>query len=323
MRSGGRLPNSICVGDRLRDYLAYWLEVTRRRVRPSTYEAYDLQVRRLDPYLGTVQLGRVSPARVQSTYDRLLSVGLSCRSVEQVHAVLHRALDQAFHWGLIARNPTKLVAPPRPLRREMTALTCQELRALLDTTRDDHWHPLWAVLGTAGLRIGEALGLKWEDVDLSGRRIAIRRALQRQRDRGLVFVEPKTAKSRRTIHLTQLAAKVLKEHRDRQDAAASSTFGWEEHGLVFPSRFGKPLEPSAVTGALARALNAAGFPRIRVHDLRHTTASILLEAGTHPKIVQDLLGHSTVVLTLDTYSHLTASLSWQAAQTLDAMLAAK
>jgi len=306
----------------VRDYFTYWLGVTRRRVRPTTYENYDLNLRRLDPDLGGVQLGRLGPARVQAAYDRLLRSGLSPRSVAQAHAVLHRALNQAFHWGLIATNPTELVAAPRASRREMTALTSVELQRLLIATRDDRWYPLWAVLGTAGLRIGEALGLKWADIDLDGRRLAVRRALQRQREVGLVFVEPKTSKSRRSIRLTRFASQVLAEHRLRQRELAEATRGWEDHRLVFPNRRGGPMESGSINEALARALSKAGLPHIRVHDLRHTTASILLEAGTHPKVVQDLLGHSTVVLTLDTYSHLTASLSLEAAQTIDALLAA-
>lgn len=302
------------------EYLAYWLEVTSRRVRQSTYEAYELTVRRVRPHLGRDQLSRLGPAKIQATYDRLAEAGLSPRSVEQVHVVLHRALDQAFHWGLIARNPARVVTPPRPVKREMTALSREQFERLLATSRGDRWYPLWVVLGTAGLRIGEALGLRWDDIKLDARRLAVRRALQRQRGAGLVFIPPKTLASRRSIVLAQVACRALAEHRDHQRQRAAASVRWEEQGLVFPNRQGGPLESSAVTSALGRALRIAGLPHIRVHDLRHTTASMLLEAGVHPKVVQDLLRHSTVLMTLDTYTHVTDSLSSQAADTIDALL---
>ncbi|MDQ6946859.1 MAG: site-specific integrase [Actinomycetota bacterium] len=190
---------------RVGDYLEYWLEVTRRRVRPTTYEAYELNVRRLQPDLGSLQLARLDAAVIQATYDRLLHAGLSPRSVEQMHAVLHRALRQGLHWGLIATNPTELVAPPRPRKREMTALTTAQLHRLLMTTRNERWYPLWVILSTAGLRIGEALALGWESVSLETRRLAVVRSLQRQRGVGLVFAEPKTARSRRSIYLSVVA----------------------------------------------------------------------------------------------------------------------
>lgn len=279
------------------EYLIYWLEVTRRRVRVSTYEAYALAARRLDPCIGAERLSRLDAARVQATYDRLSATGLSARSVEQVHAVLHRALGQAMHWGLIPRNSTEVVVPPRPIKREMTALTQDQFGRLLASGRDDRWYPLWALLGTAGLRIGEALGLRWDDVDLAGRRLAIRRALQRQQAAELVFIPPKTRSSRRSVRLSRLACRALIEHRERQQNQATGSASWQENGLVFPNRRGGPMESSSVTSALDRALRLAGLPRIRVHDLRHTAASILLEAGAHPKVVQDLLRHSTVLLT--------------------------
>jgi integrase len=301
------------------EYLAYWLEVTRRRVRVSTYEAYALAAKRLDPSIGGERLSRLDPPKVQATYDHLCAMGLPARSVKQVHAVLHRALDQAMHWGLISRNSTEVVVPPRPIKREMTALTQEQFGRLLAATRDDRWHPLWVLLGTAGLRIGEALGLRWDDVDLEGRRLAIRRALQRQRVAGLVFIPPKTRASRRSVRLSCLACRALAEHRERQRDHIAGNASWPETSLVFPNRQGGPMESSSVTSALDRALRLAGLPRIRVHDLRHTAASVLLEAGAHPKVVQDLLRHSTVLLTLDTYSHVTDTLSSPAADMIDAM----
>jgi integrase len=290
------------------EYFDYWLEVTRRRVRPTTFESYELSVRRLGPLIGPLPVAGLTPAIVQSAYDSLLGNGLSPRSVEQTHMVLHRALYQALHWGLVATNPAALVAPPQPNKREMTALTVQQVQRLLDTTRGERWYPLWVLLCTTGLRIGEALGLCWDCVDLDTKRLFVIRSLQRQRGNGLVFGEPKTSRSRRLVHLSSIACQVLREHRARQVDLSE---------LVFPNRNGAPQDSGTITTALHRALCRAGLPRIRVHDLRHTVASVLLAQGASPKVVQDLLGHSTVLTTLNTYSHLTDSMSHLAADTMD------
>jgi integrase len=168
-----------------------------------------------------------------------------------------------------------------------------------------------------GLRKGEALGLGWQDVALDARKLTVRRALQRQPGIGIVFVPPKSEKSRRTVYLSNFACRALGAQRRYQEACRTRAKESVNSGLVFTSLNGGPLESGEINRALTQALRQAGLPHIRVHDLRHTTASILLEAGTHPKIVQDLLGHSTIRLTLDTYSHLTPALHRQAAQTMD------
>lgn len=304
----------------LRVYLQSWLTVCRTRLRPITLVTYGRDVRRLTNVLGDIPIRNLTPGLIQSAYAALLEQGFSKRTVEKTHAVLHRAMDQAMHWGLTARNPTALVNPPRPARREMTALSGDQLQQLLQHTAGSQWHPVWVLLGTSGLRLGEALGLHWQDIDLARRRLAVRYALQRQRGRGLVLVPPKTPRSRRTIYLSELAQSALNEQRQWQCDRRSTAKRWSESGLVFTNRTGGGLEQGVVERALIQALATAGLPRVRVHDLRHTTASVLLAAGTHPKVVQDLLGHSTITLTLDTYSHLTQPLHEQAARTMDAVL---
>jgi integrase len=228
------------------DYLNYWLEVTRRRVRPTTFEAYELCVRRLLPPIGSLRLVYLEPSIIQTTYDALLSNGLSARSVEQTHAVLHRALYQALHWGLVTANPTELVAPPRPKKREMTALTPSQLQCLLDTTRNERWYPLWVLLSTTGLRIGEALALGWQSVNLDAKRLTVVRSLQRQRGKGLVFAEPKTLRSRRLVYLSAVACQALGEHRCRQQCDSRS-HAWRDSGLVFPNRQGGPQDSGSVS----------------------------------------------------------------------------
>ena len=301
-------------------FLEGWLEVVRGRVRASTYENYELNARRANTELGDVPLQSLSPALIQATYQHLLRRGLKPYSVLQVHRLLHRSMSHAFHLGLVTRNPTLLVFPPRPSRRSTTALNAEQLLLLLGRTRDDRLNALWVLLSSAGLRIGEALGLRWRDVDLEGGRLSVSQALQRRRGIGLVFVEPKTTRSRRAVELTRRAVEALEQHRRRQSALRLLTPGWQESGLVFTSLRGGAMQPHQANTELTRALAAAGLPHIRVHDLRHTTATVMLAAGIHPKVVQELLGHKTIATTLDTYSHVLPVLHGQAVRLLDEWL---
>ena len=297
------------------DFLARWLEDSvRNSVRPKTYDSYELNVRRLQPLIGSVRLGSLSPAHVQSAYGALLRRGLSARSVHHAHAVLHRALKQAVLWNMIARNPTEAASRPRPIRTEMKTLSESEVRRLFEASEDDRFHALWIVLATTGVRLGEALGLRWEDVDLPGGRMMVKRALQRQRGKGLVFVEPKTGRSRRTIHLAQGAIAALgRQKRLQAEERLVNGPEWQEHGLVFATKIGRPVEGGQANWRFHKALRGAGLPDIRVHDLRHTAATILMTRGVHPKVVQEMLGHSTIALTLDTYSHAAPAMHAQAA----------
>jgi integrase len=301
------------------DFLARWLEDTvRNSVRPKTYESYELNVRRLQPLIGSIRLGSLSPAHVQSAYGALLRSGLSARTIHHTHAVLHRALKQAVLWNMIARNPTEAASRPRPIRTEMKTLSESEVRRLFEATEDDRLHALWVLLVTTGLRLGEALGLRWDDLDPESGRLVVRRALQRQRGNGLVFVEPKTGRSRRTVHLAAGTLDVLSEHRQRQrEARLLNGPAWQEGNLVFCTVIGRPLEGGQVSWRFRKALGVAGLPRIRLHDLRHTAATILLTRGVHPKVVQEMLGHSTITLTLDTYSHVAPALHREAANQME------
>ena len=300
--------------------LASWLELTRERIRPSTYESYDLNVRRITEWLGDLPLVQLTAPDIQSAYRRMRERGLTEYSLHQVHGLLDRAPRHALQWGLIVRNPAVLVFAPRPRRREMTALSAEQLMRLLDHARGHRLWPLMVVLGTAGLRIGEALGLRWRDVDLVAGRLVVRQALQRRRGVGLVFVEPKTPRSRRTVHLTTIAIEALAEQRRCREERNLSAPAWADSDLVFTNLSGGPIEPGNVNANLSRLLADAGLPRIRVHDLRHTTATALLEASAHPKLVQDLLGHSTIAVTLDTYSHVAPALHQRAAAQLQELL---
>lgn len=301
----------------LSSYLDQWLEnVAKPSVRPKTFESYRLNVRRARELLGRIRLNELTPAAIQASYAELLRRGLAPRSVWQMHMVLHRALRQGVLSGALLRNPVDGVSRPRARHHEIRTLTTGEVQRLFDVTRDHRLHALWVLLATTGLRLGEALGLKWEDVDLQLGRLAVRRALQREAGHGFVLVDPKTAKSRRNVYLAGGTIVALKQHLRLQEAerrAAGSS--WQAtHDLVFKSEVGKPMQDGQVSWSFHKALEKAELPRIRIHDLRHTAATQLLERGVHPKVVQEMLGHSTITLTLDTYSHVMPGLHAQAAK---------
>jgi integrase len=305
-------------------YLEQWLEnVAKPSVSPRTFEDYDLNVRRLRPHIGRIRLNELTPAAIQATYGTLLRKGLAPISVGHAHAVLRRALKQAVQWGLILRNPIHGVSRPRPTPKEIKTLSVSEVQRLFETTKFDRRHTLWVVLATTGLRLGEALGLTWDDIDSRQGKLQVRRALQRQRGVGLVLVEPKTKHSRRTVYLAKGSIATLAEHR-RAQAQERLTAGprWNSaHDFVFANQDGSPLQGSNLNRIFHKALRDAGLPKIRIHDLRHTAATQLLERGVHPKVVQEMLGHSTITITLDTYSHVIPSLHAHVAEHMQLLFA--
>jgi integrase len=303
-------------------YLERWLaDAVRHSVRPKTYENYDLCVRRLLPYLGRVRVRALAPEQIQHALGALLEQGLAPRTVRQVHMVLRRALKQAVLWRMLASNPSDAVKPPRAIRKELRILNEEEVRRLIAITNGTRQHALWVLLATTGCRLGEALGLRWTDIDFQSSTASIRRALQLQRGIGLTFVEPKTARSRRTVPLPAETLAVLAEHRrDRDKDRAQAGELWQETDLVFTTPIGGPRNPRNLTAPFHIALKRAGLPRVRIHDLRHSAATHLLTKGVHPKVVQDLLGHSTIAITLDTYSHVMPALAKDASAVMSSLI---
>jgi integrase len=218
-------------------YLQQWLEDhVRLSRRPKTFESYELNVRRITPHLGHIRLDRLKPAHIQHCYAELLTSGLSPRSVEQAHTVLRCALRHAVKEGTIPYAPTAAVTPPRPERREPEPLTPEEIEELFQTTAGDRLHALWVLLITTGVRIGEASGLCWEQVDLEHGTIRIRQAVQRQKGKGLVKVPVKTERSRRPLYLAPSPIKALRLHRDRQKLEfRTNGIPWTPEALVYAS----------------------------------------------------------------------------------------
>jgi integrase len=286
------------------EYMEQWLQTSAREsVRESTYESYRNQVRRyVIPAIGRVKLKRLSAMQIQGMYRAMLDRGLSPRTVQYAHAVLHRALRQAVRWGLVPRNVSEDVDRPRIRPEEIRPLNRHQARHLLNTAGEsgDRFEALYVLALHTGMRPGELLGLKWEDVNFDEGGLQLNRALA-----GKNLTAPKTKRSRRRIDLSTASIAALKAHRKRQLEERMQKAGlWRDHGLVFPSTVGTPLFHRNVVRAFKNLLKRAGLPQsTRLYDLRHTCATLLLGSNVHPKYVQELLGHASIALTLDTYSH--------------------
>jgi integrase len=294
----------------LSDYLARWLnDSVKGSVKPITHKSYAMLVNKhVVPALGNVRLSKLTPAHLQSFYRSKLDAGLSPRTVQYLHAVLHRALKQALRWGLVTRNVAEAVDPPKVHKKEITPLSPEQARTFLEAARGDRLETLYVLAVHTGMRQGELLSLRWDDVDL---------------DAGVLRVRgTKTARSRRTVKLSETALYALRNHLSRQlDEIDRVGSLWRENGLVFATEIGTPLNRHNLTQrSFKPLLKGAGLPQIRFHDLRHTCATILLSQGVHAKFVQELLGHATISITLDTYSHILPGMSDGLANAMDEAL---
>ena len=294
----------------LSDYLKRWLnDSVRGSVKPVTHKSYEMLVNKhVVPALGNVRLSKLTPAHLQGFYRSKLDAGLSPPTVQYLHVVLHRALKQALRWGLVTRNVAEAVDPPKVHKKEVTPLSPEQARAFLDTARGDRLEALYVLAVHTGMRQGEHLTLRWDDVDL---------------DAGVLRVRgTKTARSRRTVKLSETALNALRSHLTRQleeiDRVGSM---WQVNDLVFATEVGTPLNRHNLTQHSFRLLLAkAGLTQMRFHDLRHTCATILLSKGVHAKFVQELLGHATIAITLDTYSHVLPGMGGSTANAMDEAL---
>lgn len=304
------------------DYLHRWLvDVATPKVRPMTLRGYEQIVRtHLVPGLGHHKLGKLSPQHVQELLNAKSAAGLSPRTVHHVRAVLRQALGQAVKWGLVSRNVAALVDPPRAVRHEPAFLTPAQARAFLDAVRDDRLEALYSVAVSLGLRQGEALGLHWRDVDLDQGTLRVRVALQRVGGQARL-VEPKSAQSRRTVAMPPSVVAALRAHRARQlRERLAAGERWRDQGLVFATTIGTPLDARNVVRRFKAALRRAGLPDMRWHDLRHTCASLLLAQGVGPRTVMEILGHSQIGLTMNTYAHVMPELKRDAADLMERLL---
>ncbi|HUY24215.1 MAG TPA: site-specific integrase, partial [Candidatus Saccharimonadales bacterium] len=300
-------------------FFATWMADRRSQVKYSTW-IRDEQYGRLHllPVLGKLQLSKLGPQDVQRMQERMLRGGASPTSVHHAHAVLHRMLRDAVRWDLVSRNVAQLVSPPRMAESNIEVLRREQVDALLEVAASDPWEALWVLALGTGMREGELMALRWQDLDLEAGLVQVRRTASRGPE-GMIFAEPKTPNSRRRIKLGQGELAALHRHHAAQ-AAARLQVGplWQEQDLVFCQADGQPILRERIFRTAFRQLLArAGLPVITFHNLRHTHATLLLLAGVNAKVVSERLGHASVAFTLRVYSHVLPEMQEQAATAWD------
>ena len=304
-------------------YLDQWLaESVKPRVRPWTFKGYEVLIRlHIKPVIGRVPLQKLTPQHVQRLMNQMIAGGASPKTASYALGTLRTALNEAMRWGVVSRNVAALVRRPRVDRFEIQPLSPVEARRFLEVASEDRLGSLYSVALTMGLRQGEALGLRWQDVDLDAGLLHVRFQLQRIDGQGLQLVAPKTNQSRRSLAMPPTIVANLRSHKARQAQERLKAGSiWRETGLVFTTEIGTGLDGPNVTKAFQRLLAKADLPHRRFHDLRHSCASLLLAQNVAPRVVMEVLGHSQISLTMNTYSHVLPELKREAAVQMEAIL---
>jgi integrase len=314
----------------LGQFMRQWLASIRASVRPSTWAGYKMLVEaHILPALGMTPVQRLTASQLNAFYADLLESGrrdgkgpLSARTVRYAHATLHKALADGVRMGLLTRNVAQQATPPAPRpRQEPRTWSAEELRTFLESVQHDRLYAALVLAATTGMRRGEVLAVAWHNLDLDAGRIAVTQAIVPVNG-GITYSTPKTAKGRRSVALDPFTVNALRAHRRRclEERLALGLGMLGEEALVFTDLDGSPLHPGRFSARFDRMVKAAGVPRIRLHDLRHTHATLALQAGVHPKVVSERLGHANVSITLDTYSHAIPALEEEAATKVAALV---
>ena len=290
----------------VQEYLENWLEnIHKPTIRLSSYLNYRKLLKNyLVPELGKIKLQKLTPQQISAFYSKKINDGLSPKTVHDIHGVLHKAIDSAVKWEMLPRNVCDAVTPPRIPHKEKNVLTRQQARTLLDQVKAHRLEALLVLAVITGMREGEILALRWQDIDFEDNSLQVQRAVSYLKGYGYVESEPKTAKSRRMIKLPVFVVNVLRQHQIQQEEQRKEVGkAWIEKELVFTNAQGYFYSSSTLRKVFRRFLVSIDLPNMRFHDLRHSAATILLAMKVHPKVVQEILGHSQITVTMDLYSH--------------------
>jgi len=307
----------------LGEYLERWLrDYVKPNLSPRGFERYQgIIIKHLIPDFGSITLTQLRPEHLQRHYTAKMNEGLSAGTILYHHAVIHKALETAVKLGVVSRNVADSVDVPRSRHSEMQTWDEDDISHFLKAAKDSSYYALFYTALFTGMRRSELLALRWQDIDPVFSQVYINRSLHRLKDGSYIFTEPKSAKSRRTIALSPSAILTLREHREKQEAIrATLEIPLKADDLAFSTLEGKPLRPDTVSRAFSMLAIRAGVKVIRLHDARHTHASLMLKQGIHPKVVQERLGHASIQMTLDTYSHVAPGLQQAAAESFDRLL---
>ena len=311
IRGTYRTGKDVTLGDFIDSYMR---DVAYHNLRPRTYESHSGYIRNhIKPELGHIYLSKLRPEHIQTFYARKLEQGLSKRTVEYLHAILHKTLKQALRWDLVVRNVTELVDPPRPKQSAPKVWSTEQVKIFLEAVKNHQYSLIYLIAIYTGMRQAEILGIHKEDIDLENGVINVKHQVQPIRGKGLVVTQVKTEKSKRPVTLPETILTHLRTHLEAID-----------NGLIFTASKGNTN--SAIWNRnlyrhFKKTIEKLGLPDVTFHSLRHFHATLLLQAGTNPKVVQERLGHSSVLLTLDTYSHVMPNLQEEAALKVEEQLA--
>jgi integrase len=302
-------------------WLDSWLERVKPTIRQSTWIRYGSLLAHPKRRLGNASLTKLTPQQIETLYAELLEQGLSSTTVHHVHMALHKALKDAYRKGVVPRNVSELVNVPQMNVHEIHPLTREQAQRFLEASKGERLEALFALGISTGMRQGELLALHWHDLDLDAGTLQVRFSVRLQQG-SFVFSEPKTKHGKRKIILSPEVVEVLRAHRvcQLQERLVAGT-AWTDQDLVFCNESGAPLDGILVyRWPFRRVLHKAGLPQIRFHDLRHTAATLMLLTGVPAKVVSEMLGHATVAITLDTYSHVQPSMQENATAAMRSVL---
>ena len=297
----------------------YLTEIAPQSCKAHTIHTYGVLIKHhIRPELGEVKLSKLRPDQLQHLYHTLSLKGLSKQTVHHVHSIIKHTLSYALKWGLVPRNVALAVDAGAPQRKAPVVWSRVEVQKFLEASKNHPLYALFLVAITTGLRKGEILALTWSAVDVTAGAIQVKQAAHFLKGEGMIMSEPKTEKSRRLVTVPLYVIEALRTHRiDQEERKSKAGDRWSMSDLVFTNRHGKLLDSRNLHDEWKDLIDAAGLPEIRFHDLRHTHATMLLVADVHPKIVQERLGHSSIRVTLDTYSHTIPSMQGEAMKHLD------
>ena len=304
------------------DYFKYWVEeCCIPNQSPTTYESYQKNINlHINPIIGDIKLKDLLPLHLQTLYSNRLKFGLSKTTVLYLHRIIHSALEQAMKWQLIPRNIADNVEPPKRNKFVAQVLDSSQITELIKIAKEtDIYIPIMIAIST-GMRRGEILGLTWDNVDFNNNTIKIIKALYNTKN-GLVFLEPKTIKSKRIINIPPTLCNILKEHKQKQEFLKNALQNeYKDNNLVCCIENGSPFNPDSFTPKFRKLLDSSNLPKIRFHDLRHSHASLLLSQGVQPKFISERLGHSNINITMDLYSHIYEATNKEIANNFDIFL---
>jgi integrase len=306
----------------LEQYLKAWLkDVAKPRVRPRTFESYSCFVDyHIIPALGKKVLTKLTPQHVQQLLNEKSQSGLAAETVRHIHSTLRCALNDAVRWGMLHRNVASLASPPKLEKREFQVFTNEQLNGLLSAISNDRLESIFWIAIYLGLRRGEILALRWRDIDFDSQTLQVCGTLQRIAG-SLQISETKTASSKRSLHMPDTLIEKLKAHRIHQyEDRLKAGLMWQETGLVFVTKFGSPLEPRNLLRKFHGILKNAKMPKIRFHDLRHSCATLYLANGVSIRTIMDVLGHSKISQTMNTYAHVLPETKRDAINLMDSIL---